>query len=74
MSKKQGKRRHGFLKTLAIIIIIAIGGDFFLMTHTQIIVGAIQKLSQDTVNTKNLYSPLGRATSFTRGERGGGAS
>ena len=60
------------MKALAIILIIAVGGYFFLMSHTQIIVGAIQKLSQDTVNTKNLYSPLGRATSFTRGERGGG--
>ena len=62
MSKKQGKRRHGFLKTLAIILIIAVGGYFYLMTHTQIIVGAIQKLSQGTVNTKNLFSPLSDPT------------
>ena len=62
MSRKQGKRRHGFLKALAIILIIAIGGYFYLMTHTQIIVGAIQKLSQGTVNTKNLFSPLGDPT------------
>ena len=62
MSRKQGKRRHGFLMALAIIIIIAIGGYFFLVTHTQIIVGAVQKLSQGTVNTKNLFSPLGDPT------------
>ena len=50
------------MKALAIIIIIAIGGYFFLMSHTQIIVGAIQKLSQGTVNTNNLISPLGDPT------------
>ena len=31
MSKKQGKRRHGFLMALAIILIIAIGGYFYLI-------------------------------------------
>ena len=50
------------MKALAIILIIAVGGYFFLMTHTQIIVGAIQKLSQGTVNTKNLFSPLSDPT------------
>ena len=50
------------MKALAIILIIAVGGYFFLRSHTQIIVGAIQKLSQNTVNTKNLYSPLGEPT------------
>lgn len=50
------------MMALAIILIIAIGGYFYLMTHTQIIVGAIQKLSQGTVNTKNLFSPVGDPT------------
>ena len=50
------------MMALAIILIIAVGGYFYLMTHTQIIVGAIQKLSQGTVNTKNLFSPLGDPT------------
>lgn len=31
----------------------------FVLTHTQIIVGMIQKLSASTVNTVNLYEPLG---------------
>ena len=50
------------MMALAIILIIAIGGYYFLMTHTQIIVGTIQKLSQGTVNTKNLFSPVGDPT------------
>lgn len=41
-----------------IILLIVIGGYFFLMTHTQIIVGFIQKASSETVNTKNSYEPL----------------
>ena len=43
---------------LGIILLIVIGGYFFLMTHTQIIVGFIQKASSETVNTKNSYEPL----------------
>ena len=50
------------MMALAIILIIAIGGYYFLMTHTQITVGTIQKLSQGTVNTKNLFSPVGDPT------------
>ena len=41
-----------------ILLLIVIGGYFFLMTHTQIIVGFIQKASSETVNTKNSYEPL----------------
>lgn len=41
-----------------VLLIIAIGGYFFLMTHTQIIVGFIQKASSEIVNTKNSYEPL----------------
>lgn len=43
---------------LGILLIIVIGGYFFLMTHTQIIVGFIQKASSDVVNTKNSFEPL----------------
>ena len=41
-----------------ILLLIVIGGYFILMTHTQIIVGFIQKVSSGTVNTKNSYEPL----------------
>jgi ribonuclease J len=41
-----------------ILFLILIGGYFILMTHTQIIVGFIQKASSKTVNTKNSYEPL----------------
>ena len=41
-----------------VLIIIVVGGYLFLMTHTQIIVGFIQKASSETVNTKNSYEPL----------------
>ena len=41
-----------------ILLLIVIGGYFFLMAHTQIIVGFIQKASSETVNTKNSYEPL----------------
>ncbi len=41
-----------------ILLLIVIGGYFFLMTHTQIIVGFIQNVAKDTVNTKNTLKPL----------------
>ena len=41
-----------------ILLLIVIGGYFFLMTHTQIIVGFIQNAAKDTVNTKNTFEPL----------------
>ena len=41
-----------------IILLIVIGGYFFLMTHTQIIVGFMQNAAKDTVNTKNTFEPL----------------
>lgn len=50
------------LKVTGIVfgVLIAIGIIlyFVLMTHTQILVGFIQKMSADSVNTKNLYEPL----------------
>lgn len=42
-----------------IVLITGIVGYFVLMSHTQIIVGVIQKISSEQVNTKNLYKPLG---------------
>ena len=44
---------------LAILLVVLATGTLILMTHTQIIVGTIQKLSADTVNTINSYDPLG---------------
>ena len=49
-----------------ILLIIVIGGYFFLMTHTQIIVGFIQKASSDVVNTKNSFEPLREAYKGTK--------
>lgn len=42
-----------------IVLITGIVGYFVLMSHTQIIVGVIQKISSEQVNTKNLYKSLG---------------
>lgn len=51
-----------FLKVLGIIlvifIIVLICGYFILMNNTQIIVGFIQNISKDQVNTQNLFEPL----------------
>ncbi len=59
MSQKAGKKKHTLLIVLAILLAILATGALILMTHTQIIVGTIQKLSASTVNTKNSYEPLG---------------
>ena len=59
------KKKHKAIKKLGVVLcaflIIFVGGYFLLMTHTQIIVGVIQDISQGTVNTKNLYEPLHEA-------------
>ena len=51
-----------FLKIIGIIFAILVSlfgiGYFVLMTHTQIIVGFIQNISSETVNTKNSFEPL----------------
>ena len=46
------------LKVIGIILLIVIVIHFILMTHTQIIVGFIQEMSKNTVNTKNSFEPL----------------
>ena len=59
MSRKAGKKKHTILIVLAVLLAIPAIAALILMTHTQIIVGAIQKLSASTVNTINSYDPLG---------------
>ena len=59
MSRKTGKKRHTLLIVLAILLAVLTTAALILMTHTQIIVGTIQKLSASTVNTINSYEPLG---------------
>ena len=59
MSEKTGKKRHTILIVLAILLAVPVIAALILMTHTQIIVGTIQKLSAGTVNTINSYDPLG---------------
>ena len=59
MSRKAGKKRHTLLIVLAILLAVPTIGALILMTHTQIIVGAIQKLAAGTVNTVNSYEPPG---------------
>ena len=59
MSRKAGKKRHTLLTVSAILLTVPAIIALILMTHTQIIVGAIQKLSAGTVNTKNSYESLG---------------
>lgn len=60
MSRKTGKKKHTILIVLAVLLAIPVIAALILMTHTQIIVGTIQKLSASTVNTKNSYEPLGK--------------
>ena len=57
MSGKK-KKLCGFFVLLLLILAVIIAGAVILLTHTQIIVGAIQNLSQGTVNTRNLFDPL----------------
>lgn len=59
---RPGKKKHRWLKRigigLCITAVVLAGLFFYLMSHTQMIVGAIQNLAQNTVNTRNLYEPL----------------
>ena len=41
-----------------IVIMLAVAGYFIITTHPQIIVGAIQSMSEGSINTKNLFEPL----------------
>ena len=57
----KGKKK---LKKILIIVVAVLavlaGGVLFVLSHTQLIVGMIQKLSAGTVNTANSYEPLGQ--------------
>lgn len=58
MTVKKKKTLRAFLAVIFVIPAVFIVGSLILLTHTQIIVGVIQNLSQGTVNTKNLFEPL----------------
>ena len=59
MNRKAGKKKRTLLIVLAILLAVPMIAALILMTHTQIIVGTIQRLSAGTVNTINSYEPLG---------------
>lgn len=62
MSIMKLRKKHRVVKVIGmavcVVVVLTAGLFFRLMTDTQIIVGAIQNLSQGIVNTKNLYEPL----------------
>ena len=58
MNEKKKKTIRIILIIFIVILAVLAGGVLFVLTHTQIIVGMIQKLSASTVNTANLYEPL----------------
>ena len=59
MSRRREKKKHILLTVIVILLVLPAIAAIILMTHTQIIVGAIQKLAGGTVNTVNSYEPLG---------------
>ena len=59
MKDKKKKTIRKILIAFIVILAVLAGGVLFALTHTQIIVGTIQKLSAGTVNTANIYEPLG---------------
>ena len=59
MNEKKKKKIRKVLIIFIVILAVLAGGILFVLTHTQIIVGTIQKLSASTVNTVNVYEPLG---------------
>lgn len=69
-NKVKEKKKYKGLKilgiVLGIILLIVIIGYFVLMTHTQIMVGFIQKMSEDQVNTKNQFGPLNKPIKGTK--------
>ncbi len=62
--KEKPNGKHKVWKVLGIIfgitLFLLIDGYLILMTHTQIIVGFIQNMSKDVINTQNLYEPLNK--------------
>ena len=59
MNEKKKKTIRKILIAFIVILAVPAWGVLFALTHTQIIVGMIQKLSAGTVNTANIYEPLG---------------
>lgn len=59
MNEKKKKKIRKVLIIFIVILAVLAGGVLFVLTHTQIFVGTIQKLSASTVNTANVYEPLG---------------
>lgn len=64
------KRKHGCLRVLATVIggacALVVALALVLVTHTQIIVGAIQSLSAGTVKTTNAFEPEGEPMDAVR--------
>lgn len=59
MDGKKMKKARKILIAFIVIFAVFAAVALFVLTHTQIIVGMIQKLSAGTVNTANVYAPLG---------------
>ncbi len=59
---KENKKIRKLLIVFIVILAVLTGGVLIVLTHTQIIVGMIQKLAASTVNTANVYEPLGEPT------------
>lgn len=57
---KVKKRLKKILIIVVAVLAVLAGGVLFVLSHTQLIVGMIQKLSAGTVNTANSYEPLGQ--------------
>ena len=57
--KVKKKLKKILIIVVAVLVVLA-GGVLFVLSHTQLIVGMIQKLSAGTVNTVNSYEPLGQ--------------
>ena len=57
--KVKKKLKKILIIVVAVLVVLA-GGVLFVLSHTQLIVGMIQKLSAGTVNTANSYEPLGQ--------------
>ncbi|MCR5459687.1 MAG: hypothetical protein K6F51_07305 [Acetatifactor sp.] len=54
MKEKKMKTIRKILMVFIVILTVLAGGALYVLTHTQIIVGTIQKLSASTVNTANV--------------------
>lgn len=60
------KKKHIFLKIIAVIAILLLAAALFILSHPQIIVGAIQSLTASQINTGNYFEPLGEPISAER--------